>query len=174
MEEWYPIQKAAQETGIPEPTLRRYIRDYKEFIKARHQGYMQVIHFESLAVLQKIRKMHITERLSSKEVKERLSKEQPMSIVIAEQQGEPLTAQDFIKEVLMINKKLLQENKEIRQKLNELQRLIETNQIEQSNLFQSNCKEIKGIHEEITRLSRKKRQRGLIKRVLDAIRNKEE
>jgi DNA-binding transcriptional MerR regulator len=174
MEEWYPIQKAAQETGIPEPTLRRYIRDYKEFIKTKNQGYMQVIHFDSLDVLQKIRKMHIGERLSSKEVKERLAKEQPMNIVVTEQKGEPVTVADFIQEVRMIDQRILQENRQMKQEIYELRQLLESIMMEQSKFLQSNHEEIKGIRHDITQLSRKKQRRGLIRRVIDAIRAKEE
>jgi hypothetical protein len=118
--------------------------------------------------------MHISERLSSKEVKERLAKEQPMNIVVTEQKGEPVTVADFIKEVRMIDQRILQENRQMRQEIYELRQLIESIMMEQSKFLQSNHEEIKGIHHDITQLSRKKRRRGLIRRVIDAIRNKEE
>ncbi|MBH8609373.1 hypothetical protein [Thermoactinomyces sp. CICC 10521] len=171
--EWLPIHKVAKELDIPEPTLRRYLRDYEEFIKIKLQGHMQVVHFDSLEVIKKIRNMHVVNRWSSKEVKESLAKEQPMAIIVAEDQGIPITAGEFLEELLRINKRLLQENREMRREIQELRELVEGNHVDHSKLLRSSNDQINNIYREVSQLSRKKRHRGLFKRIKDAIKNEE-
>lgn len=174
MEQWMPIEEVAKELDVPSSTLRRYLSNYKDFVSIKRNGSMQMVSCDSLEVLRKIRNLHVEKNMSVKDVTEILHRENPMMVVLGhDSTGLPVSAGEFLAEILRTNKRLLMENREIKKELYELRELMESNHLNETKLLNENQAKMSDLHKDIRDLSRRHKHRSLIRRISDAIRNKD-
>lgn len=58
MTEWLSIEDLAQETGIPDRTIRRYLRQFSQHLPVKRNNRSYVLHTSGIALLTRIRDLY--------------------------------------------------------------------------------------------------------------------
>jgi DNA-binding transcriptional MerR regulator len=58
MTEWLSIEDLAQETGIPDRTIRRYLRQYSQYLPVKRNNRSYLLHTTGIAQLARIRDLY--------------------------------------------------------------------------------------------------------------------
>lgn len=74
MKNWYSIAELTEKTGIPDATLRRYIRQHGHHLQLRKKGKGYSIGEDSVSVIERIRDLYSSGGLGTLEVDDALSK----------------------------------------------------------------------------------------------------
>lgn len=87
-EEWLPVIEVEKQTGIPDATIRRYIRNHGHHLQIKKRGKSYLIASESLSVIKKIRELYDKGK-QSEGVEETLSQmNMPMTITVTDDEKE--------------------------------------------------------------------------------------
>lgn len=133
---WLPISLVVERVDIGETTVRRYIRDYKEFIKTKKEGNTLVIHKSALDVMQKIKRLSVGKRLGKERIREELRANFSQEIIIGEDNAtNDITVGQTLEEIRNLTtviKKLVDENKQLKVDLADLDKKIDSIAIQQA------------------------------------------
>lgn len=120
--EWLTVTGVERQTGIPNRTIRRYIRRHGEFLQTKKQHKVKFLAEDSLPVLWKIRR-HYAAGQTAAQVEASLSKEHSRTLTV--KQEEPLAEAMGILQAMAEEQKRLAEQVEcLREELAETRRLI--------------------------------------------------
>ena len=87
-EKWLPVIEVEKQTGIPDATIRRYIRNHGHHLQIKKRGKSYLIANESLSVIKKIRELYDKGK-QSEGVEETLSQmNMPMTITMTDDEKE--------------------------------------------------------------------------------------
>lgn len=174
---WLTIKEVSDHLDIPDPTLRRYLSEHGQFIKMSNEGHVQVIAEESLEVLKRIRSYY-AKRWPKSRIQKALAEEFPLNVVIGKtDEGQLMTAGETLDEIMKMRQfiiELLEENRNLRNELKELRILFEHSMDKDREDFKQLQNEIVHLHDVLgSRKDRHEKNRSVLKRILDAIKDKQ-
>lgn len=132
--EWLTVNEIETKTGIPNNTLRRYIRQHGEFITHKKDGKSYLISNESIDVINHIRELYQENNLTVQQVRETLDTSKFTKTITQNHEQEFMT----INEKLEILAKRLDEQD---QKIQQQQQYIDTKLNERDQKLMTALKE---------------------------------
>lgn len=110
--EWLTVAELSKKVGVPAETARRYIRNFKEYLKLRKDGKRYLIHKDCSKVIEKIRGLY-SDGLTNKEIEEALSDSGVTMTITVKESHERMT--DSVND--NVNSNVNDELKEIKKRL---------------------------------------------------------
>lgn len=161
MEGWLTVRDVAEDTGISDATLRRYLRAHGKFIKTRKVGSMLEISEESIPLLLKIR-YYYEQGWHRQRVEQVLESTEPMALVVHDETGMDSTLGERLADIHHILRLVVERQKELEQEVLRLrQELKERDQAMLQGIQQAN--------QSLSRVERhqRERQKGLLSRLFN-------
>ncbi len=129
MSSWLTISEVCDITGIADPTLRRYIKTYEDYIRTSRDGHVLIIAEESVNVIQKIREYSLDKRWGTDRIKRELRENYPMTFIIGQdsEKNEVSVGQtlDEMRKMVVYLKKLSVENQALKHEIEEMRKDLE-------------------------------------------------
>jgi DNA-binding transcriptional MerR regulator len=156
-EKWLSVMDIEKQTGIPDATIRRYLRNHGHHIQIKKRGKVYFISSDSLVVIKKIRELYDKGK-QSEDIEETLrDMNVPVTITVTDDEKEVTVNAS---EVLLQLKKEMNEQKKFNQLLLETlqkqQEYINTKLEERDRKLNESLREILESKKEIASSERKK------------------
>lgn len=149
MEEWLSISDVVNRTGIPENTVRRYVRNHKMFLKMKKgQRNSYWLHECDLHRIGEIRKLY-EDGLSVEEVNEWLKDKGVMTITVKDEDGGDVVLSEVVNQLRESMKKQEEFNKLLLQKLDEQNQYIHEKLEQRDKMLLESMKESMEFRKEV-------------------------
>lgn len=161
MEGWLTVRDVAEDTGISDATLRRYLRAHGKFIKTRKVGSMLEISEESIPLLLKIR-YYYEQGWHRQRVEQVLESTEPMALVVHDETGMDSTLGERLTDLHHLLRQVVERQKELEEEVLRLRReLRERDQALMQGIQQAN--------QSLSRVERyqQEKKRGILSRLLN-------
>jgi hypothetical protein len=156
---WLTVAEVSDLTKIADPTLRRYLKDYADFIKTSKDGHITTIAEESVSILEKIREYSFEKRWGKERIKRELQANYPMTYIIGQDtENNEITVGETLEEMRRMSlymKKLVDENQMLRHEMKELRNDFEALLTSQDKHNKNSIEILKEMREDMRRRDEK-------------------